>query len=213
MRPLIDTPTMPPTRREQGRVRFAVEPWEIEAARRIRRQVFVVEQKVFEQHDRDEIDETALTIIAIQPGPRALVSNPTITGTVRIHRDPDSSRWYGSRLAVLQDHRGSAAIAASLIRKAVASAIAIDCSSFQARIQLRNRRLFERLGWVVRRELMYEGKPHLFVEADLERFRPDDHLTPLEVRWAKHLGTEQRLMMQAANEPVDSDWILTGSAS
>lgn len=185
--------------RETGFVRFAVDAWELEAAQRIRREVFVGEQRLFESHDRDAIDFNALTIIA--------VDDREVIGTVRTHREAWSGVWWGSRLAVSGDRRGSARVAVSLIRKAVASARAAGCERFLAHIQPQNRRLFERVGWRVLQPTMHEGRPHLLVEADLPRFAPERWLTDLEVRWARRLDkqTRSRRWSGAAVHPISGD--------
>ena len=41
-------------------VRQAVRPWEISASARLRHDTFVKEQRIFNHHDRDEIDENMI---------------------------------------------------------------------------------------------------------------------------------------------------------
>ncbi|MEM6979024.1 MAG: MSMEG_0567/Sll0786 family nitrogen starvation N-acetyltransferase [Planctomycetota bacterium] len=177
-------------------IRYAIEPWEIEAARRIRRDVFVVEQNLFEVHDRDAIDEEALLIIATckpkvhQPSDSSS-QRSRVTGTVRIHFDAEFGCWFGSRLAVLADSRGSARTASSLIRKAVATACVIGCRDFRARIQPKNLRLFQRLGWHLLGAIEHVGQPHLLMQAELERFQPSELLTAIEIQWARFLGCQR----------------------
>ncbi|MEM9367294.1 MAG: MSMEG_0567/Sll0786 family nitrogen starvation N-acetyltransferase [Planctomycetota bacterium] len=202
--------TEQPRERQSGRLRYAIEPWEIESALRIRREVFVHEQGVFDYHDRDRFDALSLNIIALQRGSRSSCVKQVgpdhadrrepVEGTVRLHRGDfpahcsqavgDERVWWGSRLAIVKAHRGAAATAAGLIRKAVASAVAIGCDRFFAHIQPQNRRLFARLGWNELAFIRHENLPHLLVEADLERFDPAILLTETEVAWARYLHSQ-----------------------
>ena len=79
--------------------REAVTPEERKLCFEIRRQVFVDEQKLFSDDDRDEHDALAVHYAALQ--------NDIIIGTVRIYPDSDGI-WWGGRLAVLKRYRGRA---------------------------------------------------------------------------------------------------------
>ena len=46
-------------------VKFATEPWEKRGAAALRRLVFCEEQGIFTGDDRDPIDETAITLVAL----------------------------------------------------------------------------------------------------------------------------------------------------
>lgn len=151
------------------RVKFATFPWEVEGARRLRRAVFVNEQKVFDRDDADQIDAEAITIVALAS---SCGWEDEVVGTVRIHRGAEPNEWWGSRLAVARDYRRQAGLGTSLIRLAVSSAHAMGCTRFLAKVQSRNALLFQRLHWETLEELDYHGQPHHFMEADLAFYPP-----------------------------------------
>ena len=151
-------------------VRWASEPWEREEALAIRRAVFCEEQGLFEGDDRDEIDDAAQLLVAVQGAGGAA---PCVVGTVRIHRDPnDASVWYGSRLAVRTDYRRHGRIGATLIRLAVSSAHALGCMTFLAHVQAQNVPLFHRLHWHTLEEVIVFGRAHHVMRADLAHYPP-----------------------------------------
>jgi putative N-acetyltransferase (TIGR04045 family) len=104
---------------------------------RIRKQVFVAEQGLFESTDRDEFDADATLIIA--------TGETGIVGTVRVYEE-HQGEWIGGRLAVLKEHR-TGKVGSLLVREAVRTVEAKGARRFLAFIQLQNVRFFRRLGW------------------------------------------------------------------
>lgn len=121
-------------------LRSASGPEEIAAAADLRREVFVVEQGIFVDTDRDVRDEDEATIHLI-----ALVDGE-IAGTVRIYRLDDHGTWLGDRLAVSAPHR-VLQLGAGLVRLAVETGGRLGGTVMHAHIQLPNVAFFERLGW------------------------------------------------------------------
>jgi len=150
------------------RVKFATEAWERREAAALRRKVFCDEQKIFSGDDRDAIDAAAITIVAISS---FAVVPQEVVGTVRIHQAQPGT-WWGSRLAVAAQYRGISALGTSLIRLAVSSAHARGCRRFLAHVQTQNAPLFRRLGWNTIEEIEVHGRPHHFMQADLNRYPP-----------------------------------------
>ncbi|MEL6337149.1 MAG: MSMEG_0567/Sll0786 family nitrogen starvation N-acetyltransferase [Pseudomonadota bacterium] len=165
------------------RVKFASRPWEAAGAARLRRRVFVEEQAIFEDDDRDAIDDYATTIIALSS---QCGWEDEIVGTVRIHPDAeDPSIWWGSRLAVAPCHRGQGQLGKALIRLAVCSGHALGCARFVATVQRQNALFFRRLRWKTLEEIECHGHPHHFMEADLAHYPPiHDGVAGIETRAA-----------------------------
>jgi putative N-acetyltransferase (TIGR04045 family) len=114
---------------------------ELAAHRRIRHQVFVVEQKLFPGTDRDAHDDDPATVCCLG------FDEGTPVGAVRLYPcDPGGEHWQGDRLAVLTGHRG-ASLGGPLVRLAVATARSRGGRVMTAHVQLPNVRFFERLGW------------------------------------------------------------------
>lgn len=110
---------------------------------RIRRQVFVLEQGLFTDDDRDEHDDDPATIHVL-----GLVG-ASPSGTVRLFPfgTPDEPRlWKGDRLAVCSEHR-HAGLGGPLVELAVSLAGAAGGSRMVAWVQLPNVRFFRHLGW------------------------------------------------------------------
>ena len=158
---------------------------ELDGYWKLREEVFCEEQHVFEESDRDSIDETAIPIICA-----TLIAGMVdeVVGVVRIdQRGP--RLWYGGRLCVKAAyrrllelspaasmrnhqpvHRGFGALGAGLIYKAVSTANAIGCERFLANVQEQNSKFFQRLGWKVLEERQLFGRKHIHMEARLERY-------------------------------------------
>jgi putative N-acetyltransferase (TIGR04045 family) len=114
---------------------------ELDAHFWLRRSVFVDEQGLFDDDDRDGRDEEPLTLHAI-----GLVDGEPC-GAVRLYPlDAASLEWKGDRLAVHADHRTNH-LGADLVRFAVATAGRRGGRRMIAHVQLANVRFFERLGW------------------------------------------------------------------
>ncbi|MEP2781277.1 MAG: MSMEG_0567/Sll0786 family nitrogen starvation N-acetyltransferase [Pseudoruegeria sp.] len=147
-------------------IRAAAQPWELDGVEALRHQVFVDEQGIFKEHDRDEIDSIAIPLAAIS----TIASEADqVVGTVRIHEEAPRL-WRGSRLAVAQSHRRMGRLGAELIRLAVCTAHGRGCDRFLAQVQLQNVPLFKRLHWAPLREIEVHGVRHMEMEADLEAY-------------------------------------------
>ncbi|WP_312403478.1 MSMEG_0567/Sll0786 family nitrogen starvation N-acetyltransferase [Rhizobium sp.] len=149
-------------------IRAASESWELDGAARLRHQVFVEEQSIFTNHDRDEIDKTAIPLVAIA----TLAGEPAeIVGTVRIH-EPAPTLWWGSRLAVAPAYRKVGRLGAELIRLAVSTANGLCCREFHAHVQLQNVPLFRRMQWDPLDEIELHGVRHMHMLASLSHYPP-----------------------------------------
>ncbi len=149
-------------------VKFATEPWERRGAERLRREVFCDEQGLFAGHDRDEIDEIAIPLVAVS---LLGVAADEVVGTVRIHA-AEPGLWWGSRLAVKPCYRRIGALGTELIRLAVSSAHARGCRRFLAHVQSQNAPLFHKLRWTTLEEVTFHGRPHHLMEAALDAYPP-----------------------------------------
>ena len=151
------------------RVQWASDPWMVTQARRLRREVFCVEQGLFNGDDWDEVDQTndsnrllvAVSCMAGQPD--------EVLGTVRIHEALPGT-WWGSRLAVRRDWRHHGRLGSALVRLAVSSARAMGCQEFLAHVQSQNVPLFRRLHWAVLDEMDRHGRRHALMQADLAHY-------------------------------------------
>ncbi|MBB4008061.1 MSMEG_0567/Sll0786 family nitrogen starvation N-acetyltransferase [Allorhizobium taibaishanense] len=147
-------------------IRAATEAWEVAGALRLRHQVFVEEQKIFAEHDRDAVDEIALPLVAIA----TVAAEPSdVVGTVRIHQS-SSGIWWGSRLAVAPDYRRVGRLGAELIRLAVSTANGVGCHEFNAHVQMQNVPLFRRLHWEALGQVDLHGVPHMRMQAALSYY-------------------------------------------
>ncbi len=149
-------------------IRAATDPWEIGGAASLRHRIFVTEQRIFDSHDRDEIDKRALPLVAVS----TIASEADeVVGTVRIH-EADPGVWWGSRLAVAPEYRRVGRLGAELIRLAVGTAHAHGCKLFLAHIQTQNVPLFEKLNWRGLGLVDVHGHPHMKMQADLAAYPP-----------------------------------------
>ena len=155
-------------------VKFATESWERNGAAALRRQVFCHEQKIFAGDDRDAIDATAITIVAVAS---LGIAFDDVVGTVRIH-ESEPGIWWGSRLAVAPAYRRMAALGTSLIKLAVAAAHGRGCRRFFAHVQSQNALMFQRLHWTTLQHLDLHGRPHHAMEADLAFYPPMPEAAP-----------------------------------
>jgi putative N-acetyltransferase (TIGR04045 family) len=122
---------------------------------KIRKQVFVDEQKLFPDTDLDEHDKEALHIAA--------VSNDKIIGTVRIYREEEDV-WVGGRLAVKKRYRGKAG--KLLVLKAVEIVKANNAKVFKAVIQADNVPFFINLKWKPVGEMfLHHGQMHQLMQS------------------------------------------------
>lgn len=147
---------------------------ELLAYRRLRREVFVREQRLFAVSDLDLVDDDPRTVVLI-----ARADDGTVLGGVRLHPAPaadgtpparDLGWWRGSRLVVRTDARRSAVrIGPALIRAASARAEAEGALRFDAVVQAGNERLFARLGWRTRTAVTVHGAPHVVMDWPIDR--------------------------------------------
>jgi putative N-acetyltransferase (TIGR04045 family) len=149
-------------------IRAASKPFEARGAAALRHRVFVEEQRIFPDHDRDEIDLIATHLVAISTYAHEA---DQVVGTVRIHEEAPGL-WWGSRLAVDRDFRAVGRLGAELIRLAVSTANARGCGRFLAHVQTQNVLLFRRLRWRVLEEVTLHGVPHARMEAELAAYPP-----------------------------------------
>ncbi|MEM8553656.1 MAG: MSMEG_0567/Sll0786 family nitrogen starvation N-acetyltransferase [Pseudomonadota bacterium] len=168
-------------------IRAASKPYEAAGAAALRQRVFVEEQRIFDGHDRDDIDLIATHLVALSTYAHEV---DEIVGTVRIHEDRPRV-WWGSRLAVHADFRAVGRLGAELIRLAVSTANARGCDRFLAHVQMQNVTLFRRLRWRPVEEVSLHGVPHMKMEADLAHYPPCAdpvsgwyHRTPVKSRRA-----------------------------
>lgn len=148
------------------RVKWADRQWERSQAKELRREVFCIEQGLFENDDTDSVDAQSQTIVAVSQ----LGAMPDqVIGTVRIHTT-EPGIWWGSRLAVTKSLRNRAGIGATLIRLAVSSAHARGCNIFLAHVQSQNRPLFERLQWKSLQKMVIHGIEHDLMQANLQEY-------------------------------------------
>jgi putative N-acetyltransferase (TIGR04045 family) len=140
-------------------IRQAIKEEEIREVFAIRKEVFVDEQKLYQNSDIDENDNNSFYLIA--------EDNDIIIGTVRVFPAANDDTWVGGRLAVREKYRGSGA-AVLLSKEAVNLAKTKGCRRFIATIQQQNVNFFKRLGWKPTGDIFnYLGVPHRPMEADL----------------------------------------------
>ena len=111
---------------------------EQERAFEIRKEVFVLEQKLFVDTDVDENDAKSIHLAAEW--------NHEIVGTVRVFPVNNNGHWIGGRLAVKNGFRNTGA-GELLVREAVEYVKSRGCTKFTAHIQLENVPFFSRVGW------------------------------------------------------------------
>ena len=172
------------------RIKWATNGWEINQARLLRRDVFCLEQGVFEGDDIDAVDNYAQTLVAV-----SCVAGMAdqVVGTVRIHPG-DEGIWWGSRLAVdanfRRDRDTGGRLGVSLIRLAVCSAHARGAQIFLAHVQAQHQALFEKLHWRTLKAEYLHNRPHWLMQVDLSKYPPcHDPLTGFVTRSpARHLA-------------------------
>jgi radical SAM protein (TIGR04043 family)/putative N-acetyltransferase (TIGR04045 family) len=133
---------------------------EQERAFEIRKEVFVLEQKLFSNSDADENDPKSIHLVAEW--------NNQVIGTVRVFPVNNNGHRIGGRLAVRKGYRNTGA-GELLVREAIECVKNRGCTKFTAYIQLENVPLFSKIGWkAVESVKQYFGKPHQMMEANLE---------------------------------------------
>jgi putative N-acetyltransferase (TIGR04045 family) len=135
-----DIQVFPSSRSAELTCRLVADPGEIGMHHAIRRQVFVVEQRLFDADDRDEHDTDPATrhVLGFVDG--------VAGGAVRLYPLAEPGLWKGDRLAVLAAFRRHG-LGAPLVRFAVRTAGARGGHTMIAYIQQPNVAFFARLGW------------------------------------------------------------------
>lgn len=133
---------------------------ELAKAFEIRKEVFVLEQGLFEDSDADEYDAQSIHLVAELDG--------QVVGTVRAFPvSKGNGHWVGGRLGVRHGFR-SYGVGEVLVRNAIRCVKQQGCTRFTAHIQVENVPFFSGLGWIeVGPVKEYRGKPHQLMEADL----------------------------------------------
>lgn len=127
---------------------------------KIRREVFVNEQRMFSDSDRDENDSESILLVAKTEG--------KIIGTVRVFPGKAGvGHWIGGRLAVQKEYR-TGRTGSLLVKEAMKRVKKKGCTIFTAEIQEKNVRFFKKLGWQPIGQVIDRfGFPHQTMRADL----------------------------------------------
>jgi len=130
------------------------DPAALASHRRIRHEVFVEEQRIFDDSDGDGRDDDPATVRVLA----TVQGEPA--GTVRCYQ-LGGGTWQGDRLAVRRRFR-RAGVAVALVEAAVAAAAAGGGDEMVACVQVTNVRFFEGLGWRRRGDPVpyADGRPH-----------------------------------------------------
>ena len=146
-----------PDRGEQGldlACRVAETAGDVSVHHAIRHAVFVREQGIFPETDRDERDDDPATIKVLGVG------GGIAGGAVRLYPFDEPGLWRGDRLAVLPAFRRHG-LGTPLVRFAVRTAGERGGELMIAYIQPRNVEFFRKLGWRAAGEpLDHVGRPH-----------------------------------------------------
>jgi predicted GNAT family N-acyltransferase len=138
-------------------IRLAAGPPEVDEALELRRRVFVGQQGVTLEADRDGLDPEATHIVAVDGG--------RVVGTCRLVFEEGVARL--GRMAVEDDMRGRG-LGAAMLDAAQLEARAAGAERIRLHAQLAARSLYERGGFEVRgHEFMEEGIPHVTMEKAL----------------------------------------------
>ncbi|MBD1851418.1 MSMEG_0567/Sll0786 family nitrogen starvation N-acetyltransferase [Leptolyngbya sp. FACHB-711] len=151
--------------------KLATTPDEIAAYFALRHSIFVDEQRLFQDSDLDEIDQTAYPIVAVHLQEGLENERNPIVGVVRIY-ETQPGFWYGGRLGTHCNYRKGWQIGKGLIHKAVTTANTWGCERFLATVQLQNVRFFQRLHWESLEEITICDRPHHLMQADLNYYPP-----------------------------------------
>ena len=145
---------------------------------RVRREVFVDEQGLFEGTDRDRWDDTALHVVA--------VIDDEVVGAVRLYQLDEAGLWQGDRLSV-SAHARRLRAGGPLVRFAVRTAGDLGGHLMIARIQEPIVPLFRFLRWECVGGLIdYRGVPHQRMTIPLSGAEPAFHEGRYE--WALGAG-------------------------
>jgi putative N-acetyltransferase (TIGR04045 family) len=147
---------------------------EIVAYYQLRHRIFVEEQGLFLDHDRDPLDAIAHPIVAVKSDSPC----SEVLGVVRIY-ESEPRIWYGGRLGTHPDYRRGWHIGKGLIHKAVTTANAWGCDRFLATVQIQNVRFFQRLHWDSLEEIEIRGIAHHLMQADLDYYPANNEIRPV----------------------------------
>ena len=135
-------------------VRVARSSSEVDEALELRRRVFVGQQGVTLEADRDGLDSSALHVVAVDDG--------HVVGTCRVVFDDGLARL--GRMAVEDALRGRG-LGAAILAEAETQARAAGATRIRLHAQVAARALYERGGFEVKgEEFLEEGIPHLTME-------------------------------------------------
>jgi predicted GNAT family N-acyltransferase len=138
-------------------VKVATSPSEVDQALELRRRVYVDEQGVTLEADRDGLDPDALHVVAIDGG--------RVVGTCRLVFEDGLARL--GRMAVDNEMRGRG-LGAAILATADRVARAAGATRIRLHAQTAARSLYERGGFQIRgEEFMEEGIPHVTMEKSL----------------------------------------------
>ena len=142
-------------------IKQAVTKDEIQAVFALRKEVFVDEEKLFSESDKDEHDEKSLYIIA-------KIDN-AIVGTIRIFPLDQADVWEMGRIVVRKGYRDHH-LGALLAQEGVKLAQSKGCKRLLGIVQRHAVELFLGVGWKkLGHEIDYLGVPHQVMEADLRQ--------------------------------------------
>ena len=145
---------------------------ELAAYHRLRREIFVDEQGLFAGSDLDEADDDARTVVLIARDAAGEVLGGVRLGPARewpAAAGRDLGWWNGGRLVVSRGARASAHVGAALVRAACAHAEQSGVLRFDATVQVQNRSLFDRLGWVAFGSATIAGVEHVRMRWPIDR--------------------------------------------
>ncbi len=157
----------------------AREEWQLNAYFSLRSEIFAAEQGLFASTDRDELDTHATAIVAqgeIAGMPDGVVGVVRIyrasclDGARRIAETAGEDTWLGGRLGVARAYRRVGAVGTALITEAVSTARGLGCQRFLATVQEANARYFEHHHFRRVRALELLGRPHVLMQAELQRY-------------------------------------------
>lgn len=147
-------------------IRRAEGATDLNGYRRLRREEFVDEQRLFTGSDRDDIDDDPRTVVLVATDPTG-----TVLGGVRLAPvgAVDLGWWTGSRLVTAADIR-STGVGPALIRAACAHVESAGVLRFEATVQRRYSSRFTALGWESLGETSVAGQPHVWMRRPLNPF-------------------------------------------
>ncbi len=150
------------------RVKVAKSSWEKQGYFHLRKMTFSREQKILPENETDAQDFRAIPIVALAS---SWSIDDEISGAVRIYElEKERGTWYGGRLCVMKRYRGHQGIGKALINEAVSRAKDLGCKKFLANVQPQNERYFHSVHWKTLGVVDVAGRPHVHMEAELEKY-------------------------------------------